>query len=478
MESLFLQADAVEFAKRECDFQPDEQQARVLRGGKRGILNCSRQWGKSTVTAIKALHRAVTREKQTVLVTAPTQRQSAELLRRCREFEPARGEGVKASVSQILFPNGSRIVALPGTEDSIRGYSADLLIIDEAARVPDTLYHSLTPMLAATRGDLWMLSTPNGPRGFFYQEWMDQAEAEWERIRVPATECARLAKGDFLERERRKAARRGQLLTFQQEYLCEFADTGAAVVFPGEVLQAAVREEVAPLFVAGRRPQYPTVRSQFFVGLDLGRRRDHSALVIAEMTRFATGRRSAVTLDYVFENRLRVRHVERIPLGMKYSQLADYVGGLLEHRELRDWPCQLVMDATGVGDAVLEMMKGARLRAQIVPVNITGGADTVRNARGEFNVPKAELVSNLENLLAEDLLEIAAGCAHTSELLDELAWFERTKLATGHVAYAAARASVHDDLVVALMLACWRAFGVYGRTVGRQTHGSGSPVFW
>ena len=474
MGHLVTRSDAVDFAWDQCHFLADRLQERVLRGTGNGILNCSRQWGKSTVSALKALHRAVTYPEQTVLVVAPTQRQSMELLRRCRAFAPARAEGVKASQGQIAFPNGSRILALPGTGDSIRGYSADLLIVDEASRVPDALYQSLVPMLAARGGQIWLLSTPNGPRGFFYQEWKDR-EAEWLRIEAPATECVRIP-AEFLEKERKKAGRRGQMTTFEQEYLCKFTDTGSSVVFPAEVLTAAVKEEVGPLFEVGRREQYPSLKSQFFVGVDLGKRRDHSAVVIAEMTRFGTGKRSAVTLDWLYENRLRVRHVERIPLGRKYSELAAYVAGLMEREELRRWPCQLVVDATGVGDAVIEMLKGAKPRAQIVPVKITGGAEVTRTAEGEVRVPKAELVGNLENLLNEEMVEIAAGCGHTAELLDGLQWFERTKQASGAVSYEAARTTVHDDLVMAMMLACWRAFGVYGKRIGKQTWGS--PGGW
>ena len=50
--------DAVAFAREKLGFNPDEKQVAMLRGGKRGILNCSRQWGKSTVAAAKAVHRA------------------------------------------------------------------------------------------------------------------------------------------------------------------------------------------------------------------------------------------------------------------------------------------------------------------------------------------------------------------------------------------------------------------------------------
>ena len=69
--------DAVEFARRQLGFEPDERQAEVLRStAKRGILNCSRQWGKSTVTAAKALHRVLTRPGSLVLVASPSKRQS------------------------------------------------------------------------------------------------------------------------------------------------------------------------------------------------------------------------------------------------------------------------------------------------------------------------------------------------------------------------------------------------------------------
>src|SRR5438105_996530 len=79
--------DAVEFAKRRLMFEPDERQTEVLRSdAKRGMLNCSRQRGKSTVAAAKAVHRAYTRPKSLVLVASPTDRQSAELIRKARQM--------------------------------------------------------------------------------------------------------------------------------------------------------------------------------------------------------------------------------------------------------------------------------------------------------------------------------------------------------------------------------------------------------
>src|SRR5579863_3396505 len=79
--------DAVEFARKRLKFEPDERQIEVLRSSaKRGILNCTRQWGKSTIAAAKAVHRAFTQDKSLVLVASPTDRQSAEFIRKAKQM--------------------------------------------------------------------------------------------------------------------------------------------------------------------------------------------------------------------------------------------------------------------------------------------------------------------------------------------------------------------------------------------------------
>jgi hypothetical protein len=83
------ETDPVEFARVRLGFEPDERQAEVLRSeAKQGILNCTRQWGKSTVSAAKAVHRAYTRPKSLVLVASPSERQSGEFVRRRRRWFP------------------------------------------------------------------------------------------------------------------------------------------------------------------------------------------------------------------------------------------------------------------------------------------------------------------------------------------------------------------------------------------------------
>src|SRR5260370_25629685 len=113
---IFEPIDAVAFAREELGFTPDEKQELVLRGGRRGIVNCTRQWGKSTVTAAKAVHRACSVPGSLTLAITPSGRQSGEFLRKAEEFVyrlgiRVRGDGFNNL--SIAFPNGSRVVGAP-----------------------------------------------------------------------------------------------------------------------------------------------------------------------------------------------------------------------------------------------------------------------------------------------------------------------------------------------------------------------------
>jgi hypothetical protein len=245
--------EVVEFARSRLGFFPDPQQEELLRSGEksgrqvidlphshRRIVNCTRQWGKSTVAAVVAVHRAYFRAKSLVVVACPTEKQSAELVWKARDFMTKLGLRQRRDGSNrisLRFPNGSRIVGIPGKEATLRGFSAvSLLIIDEASRVDDAVYKALRPMLAVGNGDLWLLSTPFGKRGFFYENWAGGGE-DWVRTAVPATECSRITDG-FLEQERRQMGD----LWFRQEYLCEFIDEGHQM-FGRDLVMAALDED-------------------------------------------------------------------------------------------------------------------------------------------------------------------------------------------------------------------------------------------
>lgn len=200
---------------------PDPWQCDLLRSqSPRILLNCSRQAGKSTAVAALALHTALFHPRRLILLLSRSLRQSGELFRKVLDFVQVLGPGVRTSGRSALrleLANGSRIVSLPGLEETIRSFSGvDLLVIDEAARVSSSLYKAVRPMLAVSAGRLVCLSTPFGRQGFFYDAWHDR-DADWQRFHVPAHQVGRIAES-FLQEERRTLGRSW----FDQEYGCSF----------------------------------------------------------------------------------------------------------------------------------------------------------------------------------------------------------------------------------------------------------------
>jgi hypothetical protein len=249
-EDIRLALDRVSFAEQ-LGIAPDPWQRDLLQStANRTLLNCSRQSGKSTMSAVLALHRALYHPNSLILCLAPALRQSQELFGKVAGFyrrldRPSFAAPHAERRLSLELENGSRIITLPGSERTIRGFSgASLLLVDEAARVEDGLYYAVRPMLAVSGGALIMLSTPYGKRGIFHQEWTEGVG--WQRYEVPASEVERIP-GAFLEEERRALP----AWVYRQEYECSFEETEDQV-FSHEDVQGAISDEVRPLFEARR----------------------------------------------------------------------------------------------------------------------------------------------------------------------------------------------------------------------------------
>jgi hypothetical protein len=184
---------------------------------------------------------------------SPSLRQSQELFRKVLDVYRTLDAAIapeNESTLRLELSNGSRIVSLPGKEETIRGFSgANLIVIDEASRVADSLYYSVRPMLAVSGGRLVCMTTPFGKRGFFHHEWT-QGEG-WQKIKITAEQCPRISKA-FLAEERRSLGE----WWYRQEYLCEFTDT-VDQVFSYEHVMGAFTDEVKPLFGAAATPLTP-----------------------------------------------------------------------------------------------------------------------------------------------------------------------------------------------------------------------------
>jgi hypothetical protein len=247
-DDLASALDPVLLARR-AGIDPDPWQADLLRSTRaRTLTNVSRQAGKSTTAGVLAVHTAVYVPGSLVLMVSPSLRQSGELFRKAVGVYRALGRPVPAEAETLLrleLANGSRIISLPGSEETIRGYSAPtLVLVDEASRVDDELLTAVTPMLATVPdARLIALSTPAGRRGWWYKAWADGGD-HWHRVEVKASSVPRISPA-FLAAERATmtAAR------YRQEYECSFEEADAAV-FAADAVAQAVDPDREPLRLA------------------------------------------------------------------------------------------------------------------------------------------------------------------------------------------------------------------------------------
>ena len=218
----------------------DPWQREVVRARGDVLVNGARQTGKSTVAGLVAVHEAIFRPRSLTLLVAPAHRQSIETFHTTLGLYKDLGRPVSAETENTMaltMENGSRILAVPGREQTVRGYGAvDLIVVDEAARVPDELIHSIRPMLAVSDGRIIAISTPNGRRGWWYEAW--SRGSGWEKHLVRASDCPRISPG-FLEERRREMPG----WWFAQEFEGAFTDTDRAA-FLGEDIEAAFGQEV------------------------------------------------------------------------------------------------------------------------------------------------------------------------------------------------------------------------------------------
>jgi hypothetical protein len=181
----------------------------------------------------------------------------------------------------------------------------------------------------------------------------------------------------------------------------------------------------------------------YVLGLDLGQTQDFTALAVLER-QSAT---AAEKLDYA------LRHLRRFPLGTTYTEIVSAVTTLRRTGPLNG--AALIVDQTGVGRAVVDGLRQAA--GGVVPVTITGGHAVTRAEDGSWHVPKKDLVTGLQVVLQGRCLQVARGLPEAATLVHELQQFQVRITASAHETFGVWRAGRHDDLVLAVALACWWA---------------------
>ena len=169
----------------------------------------------------------------------------------------------------------------------------------------------------------------------------------------------------------------------------------------------------------------------YIVGVDLGQAQDPTAITVAE----------------THNPDIHVRHLERLPLGTPYPQVFERIVTLMEKLP----GASLVVDATGVGRAVLDHMA----ELEPVPVTITGGRLTSFDGK-MWRVPKRTLLRPLVAATESGRLKVARGLREAEAFQRELHAFQRRTTAHGSSTFEGVGA--HDDLVIAAALVCWWAF--------------------
>lgn len=177
------------------------------------------------------------------------------------------------------------------------------------------------------------------------------------------------------------------------------------------------------------------------MGIDLGQAQDYTALCIIEKLKTAEG-----------ENEYHLRYLERLSLGTPYPAVVKRIAEMLLTEPLKTQGAYIVVDSTGVGRLVVDLMRQSGLYP--VAVAITAGSDVTQDDDG-YKVPKRDLVSTLQVLLQSGRLKIAEGLPEARTLIQELLNFRVKISMNAHDTYGAWREGVHDDLVLAVALACW-----------------------
>ena len=170
----------------------------------------------------------------------------------------------------------------------------------------------------------------------------------------------------------------------------------------------------------------------------MGKTRDHTAIAIVERG-----------------DTLQLRYAERVPLGTPYPKVVDRVRHMVRHDHLRG-RCVVVVDATGVGAPVVDMLRSGQLGCDVIAVNITGGEKESQSGN-VWNVPKRDLMARVQVLLEKGELKIALRLKEAGPLVRELTDVRMAAGSGGSLRMGAEGGGQHDDLVIALALACWRA---------------------
>jgi len=395
-----------------------------VKGKKYGIWNASRQIGKSFTVSLLAEIYALQKKRATVMVVSASERQAVELLEKVKlhteflrrigeKFNVEFFEDVKTNVHKIIFPNGSRILSVPANPDTVRGFTSDLLILDEFAfvRQDEELWKAVFPMITRKKeAKLVITSTPKGKSNMFYKLWTE-AENDPLWYRQVTTIYDAVNQGLDIDVE---ALRRGikNEDAWRQEYLCEFLDEAGAFL-PYELIQSCEvpKEEIEIRDIR-------ELKGDIYLGIDIGRRKDLTVISLVEKLG-----------SVLFLRKIEI--LQKLPF-TKQFQIIDH---------LTSFARKVAIDETGIGMQLAEELLQKWGELKVIPVYFSGKT-------------KEEIATKLKSKFEDKLIQIPAD----KDLREDLHSVEKTVTPAGNIKLEAKRSELgHADRFWSLALAVFAA---------------------
>jgi phage FluMu gp28-like protein len=422
-KAVAISEDPVVFARDFFGFDAKEYQAGLLRDmSKRIVVRWSRQAGKTTCIALRAIWFACMHPKTLTLIVAPTLRQSMIMADRIQDFlaglpKDKRSELVEKFQRTIVrFRNGSRIVALPNSPQLLRGYTAAQVITDESGFFKDdrlVFYNVLYPMLSTTDGTLIASSTPWSKDSVFFR--MCQAP-EFSKHTITCEDVIQsgLVKQSFIDEMRSQLP----FERFQREFMSEFVEDIDAWLTQSLIVSCIDSQLLSYDFQA--QPQ-----GNFYMGVDFGKEQDFSVVLLIEKQ----------------SSMLRVVHVHRFPLHSEYASVIGYIKSLQDRWKVIR---AIYSDVTGVGNYIVEDMVRSGIQG------VTGITFTVKS--------KEEMATILREKMRSGEVKIPYVPTRKLDDIDLTAELNIEKfelMKTGHLRFSHPEGG-HDDVFWSI------ALGVYG----------------
>jgi phage FluMu gp28-like protein len=414
--------DPVKFCQEWFAFTPTDYQAKLLRDEKKRIVvRWSRQAGKTTTLALRAIWFALKYPKTLTLIVAPSLRQSMILADKLQDFLTSIPQDKRKLVidkmqrTVIRFKKGSRIVALPNSPQLLRGYTAHQVICDEAAFFRDdelVFYNVLMPMLSTTDGTLIVSSTPWSTDSVFYKMCMNPEYSPhvvtWKEVVE-----AGLIKQEFIEEMRQSIPAE----RFQREFESKFVEDIDAWLTQS-LIASCIDSELQPYDF------HDAPQGEFHIGIDFGKQQDYSVVTVVQR----------------FDNVIKLVHVHRFPLNTEYASVIGYVKSLQDRwKTVRS----VYADITGVGSYIVEDMVHSGIQ------NVQGVTFTVQSKEDMATILREKMRQKAFLIPYEPVRK-----KQDIDLCSELNVEKYELMKTGHIRFSHPEGS-HDDIFWATALAVY-----------------------